>query len=437
MFRCVVRLEGDLRVRHAFGRVEHPQFHSGPEEPDQRCVEVGVGQESHLHRLLQAVVLTAAVEVGASFHSQRRSFRTPFHDLVCLPDVPDGSAVRHHVALKAPLAAEDVGQQEAAAATRVSAETVVRTHDRVRARPADAHFEGGEVGAPEVVVVDDCVEGVPLGLGTRVHGEVFGRGHDFQVVRIVALHAAHELHSQAAGEVGILAVGLHSAPPARIAEDVDVGRPKGQSLVLAAEPVAHELVVLGAGFVRDDRGDFQHQIGIPRGGQADGLREDGGDPGPRHTVQGLAPPVVGGDVETLDRLRRVDHLRHLLFEGHPGHQVLNALIHRQVGVEVGWLLSTATASKQKQRQQRHGLAHKSPPQLHGRSSGFGFSLPVSTSRGVGAMTRQLSFFCAWTAFARLSHERPPGESSTCSRAPANEVTVPRGRVECTPAARLC
>ena len=68
------------------------------------------------------------------------------------------------------------------------------------------------------------------GLGAAVHGEVLGRGDDAVVLRIVALHAGDEGDAHARGEERIFAVGFLAAAPARIAEDVDVGRPEVEAL---------------------------------------------------------------------------------------------------------------------------------------------------------------------------------------------------------------
>src|SRR5436305_92497 len=48
---------------------------------------------------------------------------------------------------------------------------------------------------------------------------------DRRVVRVIALHPANVGNPQPGGEERILAVGFLPAAPARIAEDVDVGRP--------------------------------------------------------------------------------------------------------------------------------------------------------------------------------------------------------------------
>ena len=65
---------------------------------------------------------------------------------------------------------------------------------------------------------------------------------------IIPLQAANERHAQRAGQERIFAVGFLAATPARIAENVDVGRPKSQPVVNVAVAVVRlaVVVVLGA-----------------------------------------------------------------------------------------------------------------------------------------------------------------------------------------------
>ena len=133
-----------------------------------------------------------------------------------------------------------------------------------------------------------------VGFRPAVHGEMLGGGVELAVLRVVALQAAHEAHAHARGQERILAVGFLSAPPARIAEDIDVGRPEGQALVAAVFATPQGLVVLGARFVADRSRHLVHQRHVEGRGQADGLREHRRAARARHAVQRLVPPVVGG-----------------------------------------------------------------------------------------------------------------------------------------------
>src|SRR6185437_7246515 len=138
---------------------------------------------------------------------------------------------------------------------------------------------------------------VARGFRAGVHGKVFRSGDDAEVVRVGALHAWEEGDGQAAGEEGVLAVGLLAAAPARVAEDVDVGCPEGEAEELLVLIVADSFVVLGASFGGDDLGFAMDKWSVPRGGHADDLREIRSSARDRDAVVALVPPEICGYAE--------------------------------------------------------------------------------------------------------------------------------------------
>jgi hypothetical protein len=132
----------------------------------------------------------------------------------------------------------------------------------------------------------------------------------------------------------VLAPGLLPAAPARVTEDVHVGREERQALVPPGPAPLSRRVVLGARLVRDRLGHAPHERVVERRGQGDGLREDGGRARARHAVQGLAPPVVGGHAEARDGGRVGDELAHLLLERHAPDEIGHALLERTRRVPV-------------------------------------------------------------------------------------------------------
>ena len=120
----------------------------------------------------------------------------------------------------------------------------------------------------------------------------------------------------AAGEERIFAVGFLPAAPARIAKDVDVGRPEGEAEERFVLVVAHGLVVLGAGLGGDGLAHAVHQRRIPGGGHADDLGEIGGVTREGDAVQAFVPPNVLRDAEAGDGGGVIAHLLDFFFEGH-------------------------------------------------------------------------------------------------------------------------
>ena len=308
---------GDLGIGHLLGRVKHAQAKARRKEPFHRAVDGRLIDQALLHRLDQCGVGRAAVEVTARFDGQGRRLGRRLDQLVVGIDVNDRPAVRDHVrvgargAAKAPLLAEDLLQEGRAGAARLAVGAVIGAHHRHRPALAHAGLKVGQVGQAQVALAGDGIKGVPVGLGAAVHGIVLGRGHQFQVPVIVALEPLDKGHAHPRREVGALAIGLHPAPPARVPKNVDVGCPKGQPGIDLADAASQRLVVLGPRLVRDGRRDAAHQVDVPGGGQADGLREHGGYACPPHAVQALVPPVVLRDAQPLDRRGIVDHLRDL------------------------------------------------------------------------------------------------------------------------------
>ena len=167
-----------------------------------------------------------------------------------------------------------------------------------------------------------------LFLRAAVYCEVLGAGRSFQIRRVVALEAAHKSRAHLPGEERVLAPCLLPAPPAGIPEDVDIWTPEGKPLVeQVAAVAAQRLVELRTALVADRAGDALDQRRIPRGGHADGLREDGRAAVARHAVQGLVPIVVGRDAQPGNGRAGVAHLADLLVQrqaadevGHPSRQ---------------------------------------------------------------------------------------------------------------------
>ena len=127
------------------------------------------------------------------------------------------------------------------------------------------------------------------------------------VLRVVALHSGHVSNPHAAGEERIFAVGLLSAAPARVAEDVQIRGPEIEASHDAGVSFAHILHVLDAPL---DANLARHGVNSRRiegGSQTDRLGILGYalvD----HAVKGLAPPLVRGNIEPRNRRGVVLHL---------------------------------------------------------------------------------------------------------------------------------
>ena len=165
---------------------------------------------------------------------------------------------------------------------------------------------------------------MPQGLGPAMHGIVFRRRDHPQVLGIVALHAGYVGDPHPSCKVGVLAIGLLAAPPARIAEDVQIRRPEIQPHADEVS-MANLLVVLGAGLGSDRRRQVLNQGRIEACPQPDRLGKYRCR-SLRHAMQRLAPPVIGRDLESRYGRCDMHHLGGFFLEGHAADQVIDALI---------------------------------------------------------------------------------------------------------------
>ena len=301
---------------------EQPQQVAARERAHARLRDFFLSHAAFLQRLQQHQIRVSAVDVAAVLQRQRRAFRRGVGDLVELVEIRNRAAVGDIVSLKAPLAAQDVAHQALGAAARLAVHAVVRAHDSFHAALLHAGLKRGQIGIPQVVLGYLGVKAVAHAFRAGMHGEVLGARRRLHIIP-VPLNALDEANAQTRGEIRVFAVGLLSASPARVAVDVDVGRPEGQSLIDAAVSVRGLRVELGARLGGDHVRDFLHQVFVKNRGQADGLWEHRSRACAGNAVQRLVPPVVCGDTQPFNGGRVITQLRSLLLNGHLRHKLFS------------------------------------------------------------------------------------------------------------------
>ena len=329
-------IAADARIGHHLLGVEHAQLHLDGEQARERGVDVALGMEPLLHALGQELVEVATFQVGAGQHGITGGHDVVGMCLVITGKVGHGPAVGGYIALELPLVAQNVHQQGVVAAAGLSVHTVVGTHHAMHTGLAHEVAEGGQIGVPQVVECRTRIEGMAQTLGTAVHGKVLGAGHSLQVMRVVALQAAHHGHAHLACQIGVLAVGFLSASPTRVAEDVDVGGPVGETVVLGHAALLQILVEEGAALGAGDIAHAAECLGVEGGSHTDGLRKHGDlFLGAGHTVERLVPPVVGRNAQPLNGRGIVLHQFHLFLQGEAGDEVIHSLLDGEFGVAEG------------------------------------------------------------------------------------------------------
>ena len=298
----------------------------------------------------------------------------PGHGMSLL-ELRDAEVVGDHEPREGPLAPEHLLEQEAALVRGHAVDLVVGGHDRVDPRLLHRGLEGLEVLLAQDPLAEEDGGGIDPPFVRPMAREVLGGGeHAAGPQRqALALVAANRGHPQPGGEIGVFAVGLFGAAPARIAGEVEDGR-------------QHLLDAPRSRFPRGHRHDALEEVHVPGAGEADGhgevrrprsheavdrfLVEHGGDAEPRaldqellHRVDvghGLSRPAArSARHRDLARSRHLAHavrehrlrlrgvedpplvlegrlllphaaeLGDLLLEGHPPQEILHPGLHRE------------------------------------------------------------------------------------------------------------
>ena len=146
-----------------------------------------------------------------------------------LMEVPDRPAVRNKMSLKAPVLTQDFLQRRTSAAW-LSVCPVVSAHDRFYACFLHKRLKCRKVGLLHILRRRLGVKLMSERLRSGVHRKMLRTCRRLQGISI-SLQAFYKRHTKTACQIRILSICLMTAPPARIAENVDIRRPEGQSLV--------------------------------------------------------------------------------------------------------------------------------------------------------------------------------------------------------------
>src|SRR4029079_11611946 len=111
-----------------------------------------------------------------------------------------------------------------------------------------------------------------------------------EIFRVVTLQTRHKRNSHSTGQIGILAVSFLPASPARVAKNIDIGRPEIETFVDIPPSCADSLIVLGSSFLSNRRRHLMNQGSVERCGQPDRFRKDGGSSRTGNAMQSFTPP---------------------------------------------------------------------------------------------------------------------------------------------------
>ena len=283
--------------------VQFSQADTGRQQPLQGTVYIGLIQKTFLYGLRNLGIGVAALQIRTRVNggSHCRSSVRAEAVTAGLIEITHGPAVRYHESLIAPFSAKDGIDQVIAGPARLPAEAVVGYHHFLHIGLGYQVLEGRQVGFSQIPLGDLRIVGMAVPLRTGMHGKVLGAGVSLEDIGLGrALQASDHGHSQLTGEERIFSVGFHSAAPARVPEDIDIGRPEGKPLIPAHVAGCESLTVLDAGFVAYCGKHLIHQRLVKGSRHGDGHREHGSLSVTGHAVKGFVPPVVGRDAQGLD-----------------------------------------------------------------------------------------------------------------------------------------
>ena len=166
-------------------------------------------------------------------------------------EIVHGTAVADHNTLVVPFVSEYLHQQPVASAAGVTLVAVIGTHHLLNVGLGDKILESGQVSFPKVAQRHVFgIETVAVPFRSGVYGKMLGTGMRLVVWRIFrTLQSAHHSHAHLPRQIRVFAVGLLSAPPTRVTENVDVGCPEGEAAVNVVVPFLPCQSCLCTGFI--------------------------------------------------------------------------------------------------------------------------------------------------------------------------------------------
>ena len=174
------------------------------------------------------------------------------------------------------------------------------------------------------------------GFRPAVNSKMLGSSHKFEIFWIITLQPFDKRNSHSGSEKRIFTVGFHTASPARITKNIDIGCPESQSLINSPFSTMRVIIVFSAGFVRNGISYVEHHRIVPHGSHPDCLRKNRGQSRACHTMQTFVPPVVGRNAQSTDFRRIIAHQLHFFFERKFRYQITGTFFKTQGCILIGF-----------------------------------------------------------------------------------------------------
>ena len=297
-------------------------------------VYIRLGDQAPLQRFRQVHIDEPQIHVAAVFEGEGRGFRRVLCYLMPRVKILQRREIRDDHTLKIPVFPQHFLQQQFRSTAGFSQRAVICAHDLRHARFLYRRFKSRQVSLVQVLLTDFRIELMADGFRAGMNGIVLRAGGGEQIIRIISLQSRNIAHAHAAGEPGVFPIGLLTAAPSRVPENVDIGAVKAESFEQVPDAVGGILLIFDAGFLTDGPADLLYQLGIEGGPHADALGIHGRRSLTGRTVERFAPPVHFRDAQPLQCRRGGKDLRDLFFCRHAGDQVFRTLGKTQAGIQI-------------------------------------------------------------------------------------------------------
>ena len=154
-------------------------------------------------------------------------------------EVADSTAIGSNKTVETPFIAEYLLLVTGLCTAGLSVDTLIGTHHLCHLTLLYESLEGREVCLPEIALGEVLdIKGMAIPFRAAVYGEVLGASQEFFVTVNYplstichALQTTHHCQTHLCCKIGVFAVCLLSASPARVTEDIDVRCPERKTLV--------------------------------------------------------------------------------------------------------------------------------------------------------------------------------------------------------------
>ena len=337
VFLVVEHLGAQLRPGDEFRIVHLTQLEATLQQAQDMLVHILLGNQPIGHSFGDAAIdiVVAAFHICAGQRATGSCQGGVARSLVAHPKVRDGTAVRDYHILEAPVVAQYLLEQTLAAAAGFVVPALIGAHHFTHIALLHTSLERGHIGLPEVARrdIDDVVH-VTRPFRSTMDSIMLGTGIELAVLGVRrTLETLHHLHTHAGSKIRIFAIGLLSASPAWITEDVHVRCPHRQAMETGVlVTVLQPLVVGGTTLVAHLVEDGIYHLVVERGSHANRFWINSHVAHVGNAMKGFAPPVELLDAQAGNGIRHVEHQGGLLLNGQAAKKVFRTFARRQIGV---------------------------------------------------------------------------------------------------------